>query len=180
MLPYLKNKSSIIWSLHKDSRILKLSKNDLKSKIENIIQDECDSIIIQSLEHFDLSFQYAKKLFYANCLLIGDIAHTIHPIAGQGLNLSIKDIKTLCLIIKKYLDIGYKINSKLVADDFSNLRGLDIKTYSFGTYALNKVFSSNNVIMNKSLGLSFRLLNRIPILKNRIIKSATGSNYLKN
>ena len=81
-------------------------------------------------------------------------------------------------IIKKYLNIGYKINSQLLADEFYNLRSLDIKTYSFGTYALSQAFFSNNPIMNKSLGLSFKILNQIPFLKNKIIKSAIGSDYL--
>ena len=178
LLPLSGNSSSIIWSVHKDSNLLKLSNQELKNKIESIIQDECATITIKSIEQFDLSFQYAKKLFYSNCLLIGDIAHTIHPIAGQGMNLSIKDIKSLKSIIKKYLNIGYKINSKLLEDEFSNSRTLDIKAYSFGTYALNKAFSSSNIFMNKSLGISFKILNRIPILKNKIINSATGSNYL--
>lgn len=178
LLPLSKNISSIIWSLNKTSNILNLSKNDLKNKIENITKDECDIISIQSIEPFDLSFQYAKKLLYFNCLLVGDIAHTLHPIAGQGFNLSIKDIKSLTSVIKKYLDIGYKINNKLIVDEFSNLRTLDIKAYSFGTYALNKAFFSSNIIMTKSLGLSFKLLNRIPILKSKIIRSATGSDYL--
>ena len=178
LLPLSKNISSIIWSLNKTSNILNLSKNDLKNEIENITKDECDIISIQSIEPFDLSFQYAKKLLYFNCLLVGDIAHTLHPIAGQGFNLSIKDIKSLTSVIKKYLDIGYKINNKLIVDEFSNLRTLDIKAYSFGTYALNKAFFSSNIIMTKSLGLSFKLLNRIPILKSKIIRSATGSDYL--
>ena len=54
----------------------------------------------------------------------------------------------------------------------------NIKTYSFGTYALSHAFFSINNIMSKSLGLSFKLLNRIPFLKNKIIKSATGSDHL--
>ena len=92
LLPFLSNSSSIIWSLNKDSSILDLSKDDLKNKIEHIINRECESITIQSIERFELSFQYAKRLFYSNCLLLGDTAHTIHPIAGQGMNLTIKDI----------------------------------------------------------------------------------------
>ena len=95
LLPFLNNSSSIIWSLNKDSSILNLSKNDLKNKIEYFIKDECKSISIQSIERFELSFQYAKKLFYSNCLLIGDTAHRIHTIAGQGMNLTNKDIKSL-------------------------------------------------------------------------------------
>ena len=178
LLPFLNNSSSLIWSLNKDSNILNLSKDDLKNKIEYIISDDCKSISIQSIEQFELSFQYAKKLFYSNCLLVGDIAHTIHPIAGQGMNLTIKDIISLRSIIKKYLNIGYKINSQLLAAEFYNLRSLDIKAYSFGTYALSQAFFSNNLIMNKSLGLSFKILNQIPFLKNKIIKSATGSDHL--
>ena len=94
------------------------------------------------------------------------------------MNLTIKDITSLRLIIKKYLNIGYEINSELLADEFYSLRSLDIKTYSFGTYALSHAFFSNNNIMNRTLGFSFKILNRIPFLKNKIIKSAIGSDYL--
>ena len=94
------------------------------------------------------------------------------------MNLTIKDIQSLRLIIKKYLNIGYKINNKLLANEFSDFRSLDIKTYAFGTYALGYAFLSHNKILNKSLGLTFKALNKIPFLKNKIIKSATGSDYL--
>ena len=85
-----------------------------------------------------------KSLFYKNIVLIGNIAHNIHPIAGQGLNLSIKDIALFVKQINKYKSLGYKLNDQMILEEFEMKRKLDNTAYSFGTFSLNGYFSSNN------------------------------------
>ena len=71
----------------------------------------------------------------------GNIAHNIHPIAGQGLNLSIKDIAVFVNQIKKYKSLGYRLNDQMVLEEFEMKRKMDNTAYSFGTFLLDDIFS---------------------------------------
>ena len=71
-----------------------------------------------SNEKHQLRFVYTKNLVYKNTVLLGNIAHNIHPIAGQGLNLSVKDIAVFVNQIKKYKSLGYKLNDQMALDEF--------------------------------------------------------------
>lgn len=177
VLPVTNKTSSIVWSLKNNSEILKFSSQELEDKIKKIMGSDYKSLKLSTVEKYPLSFQYSKKITYKNLVIIGDTAHSIHPLAGQGLNLTIKDIVSLSSIIRKYLNLGYEIQSNLILDDFANVRSADNATYSFSTMFMSNLFLSENKIINKSIELSFKVLNRIPMIKNKIIKSATGVNY---
>ena len=106
------------------------------------------SIKIISNEKHKLQFIYAKNLVCKNTVLLGNIAHNIHPIAGQGLNLSIKDIAVFVNQIKKYKSLGYRLNDQMVLEEFETKRKVDNTVYSFGTFLLDDIFSSNNKLVN--------------------------------
>ena len=86
--------------MHKDNE-------ELLQIITKHLSEQVSSIKMTSNEKHKLQFVYAKNLVYKNTVLLGNIAHNIHPIAGQGLNLSIKDIAVFVNQIKKYKSLGY-------------------------------------------------------------------------
>ena len=111
------------------------------------------------------------KLFDKRILLLGDAAHTIHPMAGQGLNLGIRDIRSLEKMIKttKYFDIGIKGFLR----KYERSRRLDIQQFSKLTTSLQWLFSSpNNVIQEITLE-GLRLVDKNHSIKNFFIKKAT-------
>jgi 2-octaprenyl-6-methoxyphenol hydroxylase len=89
--------------------------------------------------------------------LIGNIAHNIHPIAWQGLNLSIKDVALLVKQINKYKSLGYKLNNQMMLEEFEMERKLDSAAYSFGTFSLNGILSSRNCTLNNLIKLTIYL-----------------------
>tara|TARA_B100000401_G_scaffold437526_1_gene383346 strand:- start:5311 stop:6483 length:1173 start_codon:yes stop_codon:yes gene_type:complete len=180
LLPYSQNKASVVWSLKKDSKIFLKEKKELAQIINNHICDYVASVTIESIEKHKLQFVYAKNLFYKNTVLIGNVAHNIHPIAGQGLNLSIKDIALFVKQISKYKSLGYKLNDQMMLEEFEMKRKLDNTAYSFGTFTLNGIFSSSNKFVNYTSRKGLGIIEKGNLLKQLFVRSATGKDFFEN
>ena len=180
LLPYSKNEASIVWSLKSNSKILLKNNEELTKTITKHFNDYVTSINVVNIEKHKLKFLYAKNIFHKNCVLIGNIAHNIHPIAGQGLNLSIKDIALFIKLMMKYKSIGYKLSNKLVLEEFEMKRKLDNAAYSFGTFSLNNIFSSNSNFLNFTTRKGLNVLEKSKLLKQLFINSATGKDFFKS
>ena len=179
LLPYSKNEASIVWSLKRDSKLLHKDNEVLLQIITKHLSEQVSSIKMKSNEKHKLQFVYAKNLVYKNTVLLGNIAHNIHPIAGQGLNLSIKDIALFVNQIKKYKSLGYKLNDQMVLEEFEMKRKMDNTAYSFGTFLLDDIFSSNNNFVNYTTRTGLGLVDKIKNLKQLFIRSATGEDFYK-
>ena len=76
--------------------------------------------------------------------MLGESVHTVHPIAGQGFNLTLKDISTLYSVLDRYLSLGYELNHKFIFNDFYKQRIPDNTLFSFSTMFMNDAFISKN------------------------------------
>ena len=111
---------------------------------------------------------------YKNIILLGESAHTVHPIAGQGFNLTLKDISTLSSVLDRYLSLGYELNHKFIFNDFYKQRITDNTLFSFSPMFMSDAFISKSNFINKSIETSFKILNRVPLIKKKIMKFASG------
>ena len=119
-------------------------------------------------------------MYDSKSLVIGNIAHNIHPIAGQGLNLSIKDIALFSKLVSNYSKIGYEINHPMIFEKFDQERKLDNTVYSFGTLAIDEIFSSQNNLINFFSRQGLKLVEKNNFLKKLIVNSATGGNIFRS
>ncbi|WP_346268845.1 2-octaprenyl-6-methoxyphenyl hydroxylase [Wolbachia endosymbiont of Howardula sp.] len=94
---------------------------------------------------YPLSFSFAKKLYHGRILLIGDAAHSIHPLAGQGLNLGIRDIESLLYRISDAKVYGIDIGSEYLLDQISRDRLCDNMIMALFTDGINRVFSNSTL-----------------------------------
>ena len=104
--------------------------------------------IITKVKSWDLNLVKAQKFFDTRILLLGDAAHSIHPLAGQGLNLTLKGIETLYKLAKNNktkVDIG----SDKTLNAFSKIQYLNSTTIIFATDKLNFLFSNSNFFLKK-------------------------------
>ena len=178
-LPYSHNQASLVWSLKNGSNELNYEKNKLESKVNEYFEKEIGALKIENIETHKLNFLYAKKLYHGNTVLMGNIAHNIHPIAGQGLNLSIKDISLFVEVILKYTSLGYEVNNRMAFKEFDQLRKIDNAAYSFGTLALDKILKSKNTFLSMFANMGIKILDKNNLLKRKIIKNATGVENFK-
>tara|TARA_Y100000389_G_scaffold88684_1_gene85119 strand:- start:226 stop:1368 length:1143 start_codon:yes stop_codon:yes gene_type:complete len=173
-LPINKDSASIIWSLDNNSVELEYDIKEISEVLNKIFKQITNSINVIDLQKYKLNFEYAKKITHNSIVLIGDAAHSLHPIAGQGLNLSIKDIIELKNKINHYKYLGYKLGNSISLDEYEDVRQVDNTVYTFATNYLDKVFKSRNYIVNTISNLGIANIERNNTLKNIIIKSATG------
>ena len=180
MLPIQEDEASVVWSLRENSSILKLSQHDLEDRLNRLFKNHVRDLRIKNLQTQKLNFSYVKKMCQNNVVLIGNIAHNIHPIAGQGFNLTIKDISKIVFHIKKYNSLGLELNSDQVLENFINDRKFDNFVFSFGTLAMENVFSSKNNFIRYLTSKGLKLVNKSHPLKNFFIEKATGKSDFKN
>jgi len=121
--------------------------------------------------YFPIKQVLSEGLFDKRVLLIGDAAHTIHPMAGQGLNLGIRDIKSLEELIKttKYVDIGIKGFLR----KYERSRRIDTQQFSKLTTSLQWLFSSPNNVIQEITREGLKLVDNNRSIKNYFIKKAT-------
>ena len=174
LLPISKNEISVVWSCD-DKLADKLRIFDDESFIiEFKSRINYDKLLISSVgrrSYFPIKQVLSESLFDKRILLIGDAAHTIHPMAGQGLNLGIRDIKSLEELIKttKYTDIGIKGFLR----KYERSRRLDTQQFSKLTTSLQWLFSSSNIVIKEITREGLKLVENNHSIKNFFIKKAT-------
>ena len=180
LLPVQDDKASVVWSLDKNSSILKLSQNDLERQLNILFKNHVRELTIKNIQTQKLNFSYSKKMYHFKTVLIGSVAHNIHPIAGQGFNLTVKDISKIVYYITKYHSLGLDFNSSQVLESFSNNRKYDNFAFSFGTLAMENIFSNKNNFIRNFTSYGLRLVNRSKKLKRFFIEKATGKINFRN
>lgn len=106
--------------------------------------------------------------------LVGDSAHVIHPIAGQGLNLGMRDVDALLKLIKQYSKVGLDIGSYTMLNQYNLKRIWDVKIMSHTTNILNQLFTSKMPSVHRALSCGLQIVEELPPLKRYFIKHAMG------
>ena len=179
ILPLKGQNSSIVWTepLKIADKIMNMSTKDfldcLKVKFGNFLGD----IKLISPKHsFELDLGFSRRIISNRLALVGDSAHNIHPLAGQGLNLGIRDVACLAEILIEAVRIGEDIGSVQVLQRYEKWRGLDSTLLFAATDSLNRFFSSGNKLVNLGNGASMRLVNYFPPVKKFLMREAMGVN----
>jgi len=121
-------------------------------------------------EVFPLHQLVADRLTARRAVLVGNAAHLLHPVAGQGLNLALRDVAVLSDLISKSDDPG--VQSLL--DQYTALRQRDIKLTATTTYSLIQIFAYPSPLISHLRGASLALLDKISPLKNHLARHGMG------
>ncbi|MDG7055978.1 MAG: 2-octaprenyl-6-methoxyphenyl hydroxylase [Wolbachia endosymbiont of Meromenopon meropis] len=123
---------------------------------------------------YPLSFAFAKKLYKDRVLLIGDTSHSIHPVAGQGLNLGIRDIESVVRHIVAAKNFGIDIGSSYLLKRVSRDRYFDNCTVALVTDALNRLFSNRTFCFKTVRNLGLIAVENLTLLKKYFIRYGMG------
>ncbi len=123
---------------------------------------------------YPLSLMHADTYIGPRAALIAEAAHIIHPIAGQGLNLSMRDVAVLAGLVVEHLKLGLDIGSPTLLKNYESARRSDVARMAGVTDVLNKLFSNRykSVAVVRNLGLG--LVERLPLLKSYFARQAMG------
>jgi 2-octaprenyl-6-methoxyphenol hydroxylase len=121
---------------------------------------------------YPLRLQVADAMTGARIALIGDAAHVIHPIAGQGLNLGLKDVGALAEVLIAAARIGEDIGSEMVLDRYARWRRFDGAGLGLATDLLTRLFSNDAPPLRIARGLGLAAVNRMPALRRLFMREA--------
>ena len=177
LLPMGKCISSVIWSVQRDKihEIKNICDSDLKLSIEKQFKSYIGEITaIDNSSFFELNFSIAQKLYVKRCAVMGDAAHSIHPLAGQGTNLGLRDIISLSDGIIEAVKYGLDIGSINNLQEYQRLRMPDILTSALAYDGINRLYSNSIVGLNPIKDLAISLAESIPIIKKNLVKGGSG------
>ena len=147
ILPFKKNFFSFVWSISKDfhQSNIKNLKPLVKKKLINILRSQSKFRILK-IQSFPLYLNLETKYFNKNVLILGQGIHSIHPIAGQGFNLILRDIKKLSELIDKKTRLGIAIKNSFLLKEFYDLRNPENTIIGLGNDLTNSFFKRNKIL----------------------------------
>ena len=177
ILPLIGNRSSIVWSESTENaeRINAMSDEDYTSVLQPRFGSFLGDIKLAGKRFsYPLSLSLANSLIGERIALVGDAAHGIHPIAGQGLNAGIRDIAALAEVFANATRRGEDIGSSAVLNRYQQWRRFDNTTLAIATDAFNKLFSNDNFALRGLRDLGMGIVGNLPGLRRSFIREAAG------
>ena len=176
-LPMIGNRSSVVWTERRETAnaLMQLSDSNLAAALSTRFDDCLGALEITGGRwSFPLSLVNAERQTAARLALVGDAAHGIHPIAGQGFNLGLRDIAALAEELVGASRLGLDIGGPEVLHRFQAARRFDTMTLVLATDGLNRLFSNDLAPLRGLRSGGLGLVNRIPPLKRLFMRHAVG------
>ena len=154
-LPISETKTSVVYSISS-------SINEKKMNVEKLIRNKNYKYKIKNIEkinNFDLKFSNLRKYYHNNILAFGDLLHTIHPLAGQGFNMTIRDISIFLDIVKDKIDLGLQLDKSVNIEFQSKTKHKNL-IFSNGIDLIHEFFNFERKTNNKLLSKSVQLISR--------------------
>ena len=123
---------------------------------------------------YPLSLSLAERFVAERVALVGDAAHGVHPIAGQGLNLGLRDVGALAEVLILAHRRGEDIGGAVALEDYQRWRRFDATTLALGMDGVNRLFSNDNPLLRLGRDLGLGLVNALPGLRRGFIRQAAG------
>ena len=177
ILPLKGRRSSIVWTerTREAERIVALEDAGFHDELERRFGLKLGEIrAVGQRKAFPLSLKVARSFVAERLALVGDAAHVIHPIAGQGLNLGIRDAAALVDCVVDGARLGLDIGGDEVLDRYQRWRRFDTVSMGIATDALNRLFSNDSDAIRIVRDLGLGLVERLPFAKRFFIREAAG------
>lgn len=177
ILPLTGNRSSIVWA-ETPARAAQLSDMDDTTFIEALRPAFGDFLgelhVAGARFSYPLNLTLAKSLVGERLALVGDAAHGVHPIAGQGLNQGLRDVGALAQVVVEARRRGEDIASEAVLERYAQWRRFDTATLAMATNSFNSLFSNDNPLLRMGRDIGMGLVNAVPSLRRSFIREAAG------
>ncbi|WP_377192527.1 FAD-dependent monooxygenase [Ruegeria meonggei] len=177
ILPLTGNRSSIVWSERTEmaKRINALSEDDYLQVLRPRFGDFLGDIRLQGDRFtYPLNLTIANSFIGDRMALVGDAAHGMHPIAGQGLNAGLRDVGALAEVLTLAGRRGEDISSVLVLERYQEWRRFDTAALTMATDVFNKLFSNDNPLLRAGRDFGMGLIGSLPGLRRGFVREAAG------
>ena len=178
ILPLTDNRASLVWT---ESRArgaaLKSARPEIfQAHLDRRFGDFLGTVTVEGpMFTYPLSLQLAERFAAPRAALLGDAAHGIHPIAGQGLNLGLKGAAALAQTLVEAMRLGEDIGSEVVLERYAAWRRLDTVSISLAADAFVRLFSNDNPVLRLARGAGMAAVNRIGPARRFFMQEAGGA-----
>jgi 2-octaprenyl-6-methoxyphenol hydroxylase len=177
VLPLVENRSSIVWTkgTAEGKRLQALSPSDFEVELQKQVGTHLGKItLIGKQQGYPLSMLFAKEFHGPRLALVGDAAHVIHPLAGLGLNLGLRDAAALAECVGDANALGQDIGGASVLERYSAWRRFDTVATAATMDGINRLFSNDNPFLRIIRDLGLKATNQIGGLKHAFEREAAG------
>ncbi len=177
-LPLADGSCSIVWSADQQraKELLALSDEDFSQQLADAIENQLGSVeLLSSRAAFPLMLANADSYSADRVVLLGDAAHRVHPLAGQGVNLGFQDVIGLTAILREARQHGRSLADPLYLRKFARTRRADASLMLAAMDGIQRVFASKRQSVRRSRNLAMDLINRLPVLKQFFVNRALGN-----
>jgi 2-octaprenyl-6-methoxyphenol hydroxylase len=178
ILPLRGRRSSIVWNEETATAeaLIALDPDNFRRELEYRFQHRLGEIKPASKPRsFPLGFRLSRRFVGPRLVLVGDAAHLVHPLAGQGLNLGLRDVAMLAEIVAAPIRLGLDPGAPEILAKFEQARRFDIAASGLGMDAMNRLFSNDAAPLRALRDFGLRLVDRMPTLKHYFIAEAAGA-----
>ncbi|MFY9178815.1 MAG: UbiH/UbiF/VisC/COQ6 family ubiquinone biosynthesis hydroxylase [Venatoribacter sp.] len=176
-MPHSSQHCSIVWSTSPEEaeQVLALSDADFNQALTNAFEGKLGQVLESSKKaSITLRQRHAKTYWKDGVVLAGDAAHSIHPLAGQGVNLGFKDAQTLAEEIVRGANSGLDIGGKDVLAAYQRRRQVDNLVTMASMEGFKQLFAAQNPLLRLARNQGMRLFDRVTPLKQQVVMKAMG------
>jgi 2-octaprenyl-6-methoxyphenol hydroxylase len=174
----LGHRSAIVWSVLEEDAggWLSLGDEDFAAEAEAAMGGFLGKVeMLAPRSTFPLGFHHAAQITAKRLALVGDAAHAIHPIAGQGLNLGFRDVAALAEVLVEGARLGLDLGDRQLLDRYQRWRSLDALSVAFATDSLTRIYGIPGKTVSAVRRFGMGLVGRLSPLRNRLMSEARGT-----
>ena len=172
------HRSAIVWSVARDDAagFLSLSDEDFAAEAEAAMGGFLGKIgLLAPRSTYPLGFHHAARITDHRLALVGDAAHGMHPIAGQGVNVGYRDAAALAQVLVEGARLGLDLGDQQLLTRYQRWRSLDTFMVSLATDGLTRIYGVPGKTASKVRRFGMNLINRIGPVKDRLMAEARGT-----
>ena len=172
------HRSAIVWSVPDDDAAawLSLGDDDFAAEAQAAMGGFLGQVaLLAPRSSYPLGFHHAAQITARRLALVGDAAHAIHPIAGQGLNLGFRDAAALAEVLVQGARLGLDLGDTQLLDRYQRWRSLDALSVAFATDTLTRIYAVPGKTASAVRRFGMGLINRVSPIRNALMSEARGT-----